>query len=170
MLVAVVALIVSSSGCLSIESVRESLLFTQEEPELVYWKVTPPYVDVVWKAQRLAPADVWSETKTFPVKDGARWIKVQYTIELPSALVGENNPFNTSYAFNPEIVLRLKNPDNVVLWANNFTQADTNTFTIQGPQAGIWTLRIECKGYGVEVGGVEIRDTLSVVVDLYEPK
>lgn len=170
MLVVVVALMVSSSGCLSIDSVRESLLFTQEEPDVVYWKVTPPWVDVVWKAQRLAPADVWSETKTFPVKEGARWIKVQYTIELPSALVGENNPFNTSYVFTPEIVLRLKRPDNVVYWENNFTQADTNTFPIQSPQAGIWTLRIECKGYGVEAVGFEVRDSLSVVVDLYEPK
>ena len=137
---------------------------------MVYWKETPSPVDEFWQASNLFPADTYSTTATVKVKEGARWIKVTHTIELPSAVLGEQIPFNLSIVFEPEVTLRLRMPNNDVYWERNFTQTDSGTFTIQSPLSGIWTLRIEARGHGIEVGGAEYRDTLRVVVDLYEPK
>ncbi len=170
MLLFVLFLVLGSSGCLSIESVRETLLFRTEEPEVVYWKFTPPPADVLWEADGLVPADTYSTTETFKVKEGAKWIKLTYTIVLPSSLLGEQKILNYTIYFEPEVTLRLRKPDNEVHWERNFTLSDSNTFTIQSPSDGIWTLRIESKGYGGEAFGLEARDRLSVVVDLYEPK
>jgi len=153
----VLIMVFPSSGCLSIDAV-------------VYWKVTPSPVDEFWQASSLFPADTYSTTATVKVKDGAKWIKVSHTIELPSAILGEQIPINLSIVFEPEVTLRLRMPNNDVYWERNFTQTDSGTFTIQSPQSGIWTLRIEARGHGIEVSGAEYRDTLRVVVDLYEPK
>jgi hypothetical protein len=166
----VVMMVLASSGCLSIDAVKDLLLLRREEPDVVYWKVTPSPVDEFWQASSLFPADTYSTTAPVKVKDGARWIKVSHVIELPSALLGEQIPINLSIVFEPEVTLRLRMPNNEVYWERNFTQTDSGTFTIQGPQPGIWTLRIEAKGHGIEVGGAEYRDSLGVVVDLYEPK
>jgi hypothetical protein len=160
----------ASSGCLSVDAVKDLLLLRQEEPEVVYWKVTPSPVDEFWEAETIFPADTYSATKTFKVKDGAKWIKVSHNIELPSALIGDQIPGNNSIVFEPEVTLLLRMPNNVVYWERNFTETDSRTFTIQGPQSGIWTLRIEARGYGIDIGGAEYRDTLRVVVDVYEPK
>jgi hypothetical protein len=169
-LLLILFLVLGNSGCLSIESVRDALLFRTEEPEVVLWKVTPPPVDVLWEANGLVPADMFSSTETFKVKEGARWVKVTYTIDLPSALLGEQKILNYTIYFEPEVTLRLRMPNNEIYWERNFTLSDSNTFTIQSPGDGIWTLRIEARGYGGEAFGLEARDTLWVVVDLYEPK
>jgi hypothetical protein len=163
-------MVVSSSGCLSIDAVKDLLLLRQEEPELVYWKVTPSPVNEFWEASSLIPPDTYSTTATFKVKEGAKWIKVTHTIELPSAIIGDQIPLNLSIVFEPEVTLRLRMPNNDVYWERNFTTSDSGTFPIQSPQSGIWTLRIEAKGHGLEAGGAEYRDTLRVVVDVYEPK
>jgi hypothetical protein len=163
-------MVISSSGCLSIEAVKDLLLLRQEEPEVVYWKVTPSPVDEFWEASSFLPADTYSTTATFKVKDGAKWIKLSHTIELPSAVIGDQIPLNLSIVFEPEVTLRLRMPNNDIYWERNFTITDSGTFTIQSPQSGIWTLRIEARGHGLEAGGAEYRDTLRVVVDLYEPK
>ena len=166
----VLFLVLGNSGCLSVESVRDALLFRQEEPEVVYWKVTPPPVDVFWKADKVIPAASYSSTETFKVKEGAKWIKLSYDIKLPSAALGEQKFLNYTIYFEPEATLRLRMPNNEIYWERNFTLTDSNTFTIQTPGDGIWTLRIEAKGYGGEVLGLEVRDIVWVVVDLYEPK
>jgi hypothetical protein len=127
-------------------------------------------VDEFWEASSLFPPDTYSTTATFKVKDGAKWIKVSHTIELPSAIIGDQIPLNLSIVFEPEVTLRLRMPSNDIYWERNFTESDSGTFTIQGPQPGIWTLRIEAKGHGLEAGGAEYRDTLRVLVELYEPK
>ncbi len=163
-------MVLSSSGCLSVDAVKDLLLLRREEPEVVYWKVTPSPVNEFWEAESLVPADTYSNTATFKVKDGARWIKVTHTIDLPSAVIGDQLPINLSIVFEPEVILRLRKPDNEIMWERNFTETDSGTRTIQSPQQGIWTLRIEARGHGIELGGAEYRDTLSVVVDVYEPK
>jgi hypothetical protein len=170
MLSVVFILVLASSGCLSIESVRDAILFRQDDPEVVYWKVTPSPVDEYWEADGLFQADTYSTTATVKVRDGAKWLKTEFNIDLPSATIGDLVPVNTSFIFEPEVTLRLRMPNNVIYWENNFTKSDSGTFTIQGPQPGIWTLRIEARGHGLEAGGAKYRDTLSVVVDLYEPK
>lgn len=170
MLLLILFLVLGNSGCLSIESVRDALLFRTEEPEVVLWKVTPPPVDVNWRASGLVPPDSYSSSETFKVKEGARWVKLTYTIDLPSSLLGEQKILNYTIYFEPEVTLRLRMPDNEIYWERNFTLSDSNTFTIQSPSDGIWTLRIEAKGYGGEAFGLEARDTLVVLVDLYEPK
>ena len=166
----VLVMVLASSGCLSIDAVKDMLLLRQEEPEVVYWKVTPSPVDEFWEAATLIPADTYSTTETVKVKDGARWMKVSHVIELPSAIIGEQLPINVSVVFEPEVTLRLRMPNNDIYWERNFTETDSGTFTIQSPQSGIWTLRIEARGHGIDIGGAEYRDTLRVVVDLYEPK
>lgn len=166
----ILILVLASSGCLSIDSIKDLLLLRQEEPDVVYWKVTPSPVDEYWEASSLLPPDTYSTTATFKVKEGARWIKVSHNIELPSASIGDQIPINLSIVFEPEVTLRLRMPNNDVYWERNFTVSDSGTFTIQSPQSGIWTLRIEAKGHGLEAGGVPYRDKLVVVVDLYEPK
>ena len=166
----VLIMVLASSGCLSVDAVRDLLLLQREEPEMVYWRVTPSPIDEFWEASSLIPPDTYSATKTVKVKDGAKWIKVSHTIELPSAIIGDQIPINLSIVFEPEVTLRLRMPNNDIFWERNFTETDSGTFTIQSPQAGIWTLRIEARGHGLEVGGAEYRDTLRVVVDLYEPK
>lgn len=166
----VLVLVLPTSGCLSIEAVKDLVLIRQEEPEVVYWKVNPAPVDEFWEASSFPLADVYSHTDPFKVKDGAKWLKVSHNIELPSSVIGDQIPINLSFVFEPEVTLRLRKPDNVVYWEHNFTQSDSDTFTIQSPQPGIWTMRIEAKGYGIEAGTTEYRDTLRVVVDLYEPK
>ena len=166
----ILTLVLASSGCLSIDSVKDLLLLQEEEPEIVYWKVTPSPVDDLWKANSLFPPDTYSPTATFKVKEGAKWIKVDRNIQLPSAVIGDQIPLNLSIVFEPEVTLRLRMPNNDVYWERNFTVTDSGTFTIQSPQSGIWTLRIEAKGYGLEAGTVEFNDALHVVVDLYEPK
>jgi hypothetical protein len=145
-------------------------MFQQKEEDLVYWKVTPPPVEEYWEASQVIPADTYSVTKTFKVKDGAKWIKLIYDIELPSSLIGEREILNYTIYFDPEVTLRLRTPTNEVLWERNFTDADSNTIPIQGPAPGIWTLRIEAKGYGGEAFGIESRDKMRVLVELYEPK
>jgi hypothetical protein len=166
----ILLLVMGSSGCLSIHSVKEALMFQQEEDEVVYWKVTPSPVEVYWEASKVLPADTYASTETFKVKDGAKWIKLDYDIALPSSLLGEREILNYTVYFNPEVTLRLRTPTNEIVWERNFTDADSNTIPIQGPGPGIWTLRIEAKGYGGEAFGMEARDKLRVVVDLYEPK
>ena len=166
----ILILVLASSGCLSIDSVKDLLLLQREEPELVYWKVTPAPVNEYWEANSLFPPDTYSTTATFKVKEGAKWIKVEHNIDLPSAIIGDQIPLNLSIVFEPEVTLRLRMPNNEVYWERNFTVTDIGTFTIQSPQSGIWTLRIEAKGYGLEAGQADFKDTLSVVVDLYEPK
>jgi len=163
-------LVLPTSGCLSIEAVKDLVLIRQEDPEVVFWKVTPAPVDEFWEANALFPPDVYSSTVPFKVKDGAKWLKVSHTIELPSAVIGDQIPINLSIVFEPEVTLRLRMPDNQVYWERNFTQSDSGTFTVQSPQPGIWTMRIEARGHGIEAGTAEYRDTLRVVVDLYEPK
>jgi hypothetical protein len=163
-------MVLASSGCLSVDAVKDLLLLRREEPEVVYWKVTPSPVDEFWEAESVVPADTYSTTATFKVKDGARWIKVSHTIELPSAIIGDQLPINLSIVFEPEVILRLRMPNNDIYWERNFTETDSGTFTIQSPQQGIWTLRIEARGHGIDIGGAEYRDTLRVVVDVYEPK
>ena len=163
-------LLVGHSGCLSVESVKDALLFRQGEPEVVLWKVTPPPVDELWEADSVVPADTFASTNTFKVKEGARWVKVTYTVDLPSAMLGEQKILNYTIYFEPLVTLRLRMPDNTIYWERNFTSSDGNAFTVQTPDDGIWTLRIEGKGYGGEAFGLEARDTLWVVVDLYEPK
>jgi hypothetical protein len=163
-------MVLSSSGCLSVDAVKDLLLLKKEEPEVVYWRVTPSPVDEFWEAQTIVPADTYSDTATFKVKDGARWIKLTYTIELPSALIGDQIPINLSIVLDPEVTLRLRMPNNEVYWERNFTDSDTGIVPIQSPMKGIWTLRIEAKGYGIDIGGADYRDTLRVVVDVYEPK
>ncbi len=170
MLSVVLVMVLASSGCLSVDAVKDLLLLRQEDPDVVYWKVTPSPVDEFWEAQALVPADTYSTTATFKVKDGAKWIKVAHTIELPSALIGDQLPLNLSIVFEPEVTLRLRMPNNDIYWERNFTETDAGTITIQSPQSGIWTLRIEARGHGIDVGGAEYRDTLRVVVDVYEPK
>jgi hypothetical protein len=159
----------ASSGCLSVDAVKDLVLLRQDEPEVVYWKVTPSPVDEFWQAETVLPADSFSASKVVKVKDGAKWIKLSYTIELPSALIGDQLPGNNSILLDAEVTLQLRMPSNDIYWERNFTETDSRTFTIQGPQSGIWTLRIEARGYGTELGG-GFRDTLRVVVDLYEPK
>ena len=97
-------------------------------------------------------------------------MKVSHTVELPSAIIGDQNPLNLSIVFEPEVTLRLRMPNNEVYWERNFTESDSDTLPVQSPLPGIWTLRIEARGYGMDVGGAEYRDTLRVVVDVYEPK
>ncbi len=166
----VLFLVLGNSGCLSVESVRDALLFRQDEPEVVYWKVTPAPVDVFWRADRVVPAAEQIFTEPFKVKEGAKWIKLSYDIKLPSAALGEQKILNYTYYFEPEVKMRLRKPSSEVYWERNFTLTDSNTFTIQTPSEGIWNLRIEAKGYGGEVLGLEVRDIVWVVVDLYEPK
>lgn len=166
----VLMLVMGSSGCLSIHSVRDALMFQQEEEDVVFWKVTPSPVEVYWEASQVITADTYASTKTFKAKDGAKWIKLNYDIELPSSLIGERRILNQTIYFNPEVTLRLRTPTNEILWERNFTDSDSDTIPVQGPAPGIWTLRIEAKGYGGEAFGMEARDKLTVVVDLYEPK
>lgn len=165
-----VMMLVGNSGCLSVGSIRDALLFRRAEPDVSYWKVTPPPVDELWEADSVIPADTFASTNTFKVKEGARWIKLTYTVDLPSAVLGEQKIFNYTIYFEPLVTLRLRMPDNTVYWERNFTSSDGNAFTIQTPADGIWTLRMEAKGYGGELFGLEARDTLWVVVDIYEPK
>ncbi len=68
------------------------------------------------------------------------------------------------------MTLHLRMPNNEIFWELNITEGDSDTLPISNPQSGVWTLRIEARGYGMELGGVESRDTLRVVVDLYQPK
>ncbi len=166
----ILILVLANAGCLSVDTIREALLFNRPERDVVYWKVTPPPVDVFWQADSVVPADTYSGTETFKVRDGARWIRVSYTIELPSTRIGEREILNYTIYFNPEVTLRLRMPNNEIYWELNITEEDANTLPIDNPQSGIWTLRIEARGYGMEIGGVESRDTVRVVVDLYEPK
>ncbi len=166
----ILIMVLANAGCLSVETVREALLFNPPEREVVYWKVTPPPVDVFWEANSMVPADTYSCTETFKVKEGARWLKVSYTIELPSTWIGEREILNYTIYFNPEVALRLRMPNSDIYWELNITEGDANTLPIMIPQSGIWTLRIEARGYGMEIGGVKSRDTVWVVVDLYEPK
>ncbi|UCC93046.1 MAG: hypothetical protein JSW25_10385 [Thermoplasmata archaeon] len=166
----VLIMVLASSGCLSVDAVRDLLLLQREDPEVVYWKVTPSPVDEFWEADSLFPADTYSTTATFKVKDGAKWIKVSHVIELPSAVIGDQLPLNLSIVFEPEVTLRLRMPNNDIYWERNFTTTDSGTITIPSPMSGIWTLRIEARGHGVEAGGAQYRDTLRVTVDLYEPK
>ena len=167
-LVAILILVPGLSGCLSIHSIKESLLYQKAEPEVVYWKSTP--VEEYWEASQVIPADTLSKTHTVRVKDGAKWLNVMYDVDLPSALVGERKILNYTIYFNPEVTLRLRTPDNDVYWERNITEAESNSFKILGPSPGIWTLRIEATGHGGEALGIEARDKLRVVVDLYEPK
>ena len=109
-------------------------------------------------------------TEPFKVKEGARWIKLSYDISLPSAALGEQKILNYTVIFEPEVKIRMRMPSSEVIWERNFTLTDSNTFTIQTPAGGIWNIRIEVKGYGGEVLGLEIRDIVWVVVDVYEPK
>ena len=166
----VLFLVIGSSGCLSVESVRDALLFRQDEPEVVYWKVTPAPIDVYWRADSVVRADEKIFTEPFKVKEGARWIKLSYDISLPSAALGEQKILNYTVIFEPEVKIRMRMPSSEVIWERNFTLTDSNTFTIQTPAGGIWNIRIEVKGYGGEVLGLEIRDIVWVVVDVYEPK
>ena len=171
MLSVVLVMAVASSGCLSVEAVKDLLLLRQDEPELVYWRVTPSPVDEFWEAQTVFPADTYpTSSKPVHVKDGAKWIKLSHNIELPSALIGDQIPGNTSIVFDPEVTLLLYKPNGDTYWERNFTETDSGTFTIQGPQPGIWILRIYARGHGIELGGAEYRDSFRVVVDLYEPK
>lgn len=163
-------MVLASSGCLSVDAIKDLLLLQKDEPEVVYWRVTPSPIDEFWEASSLFPPDTYSATKTVKVQDGAKWIKVSSKIELPSAIIGDQIPINLSIVLEPEVTLRLRMPNNDIFWERNFTETDSRTFTIQSPQSGIWTLRIEAKGYGIEVSEQPYRDTLSVVVDLYEPK
>jgi hypothetical protein len=166
----VLLLVAGSSGCLSLVSIRDALLFQEEEEDLVFWKVTPPPVEEYWEASKLFPADTYAATKTFKVKDGAKWLSIDYDIKLPSSLLGEREIANVTIYFNPEVTLRIRTPDNEVFREWNFTDADSDNHKVQGPAPGIWTVRIEAKGYGGEAFGMEARDKLRVVVDLYEPK
>lgn len=167
---AILLLVLGNSGCISIYSIRDALLFEEEEQELVYWKVTPPPVEEYWEASKVFPADTFSASRPFKVKDGAKWIDIKYDIELPSSLIGEREIFNITIYFNPEVVLRVRTPTNEVYWERNFTAAASDSLKVLGPAPGTWTLRIEARGYGGEAVGMEARDKLRVVVDLYEPK
>jgi hypothetical protein len=167
-LLAILVLVPGLSGCLSIHSIKESLLYQKAEPEVVYWKSTP--IEEYWEASQVFPADTLSKTPTVRVKDGAKWLNLKYDVDLPSSLVGERQIANYTIYFNPEVTLRLRNPYNVVYWEDNITETESDDFKILGPSPGIWTLRIEATGYGGELLGIEARDKLRVVVDLYEPK
>ncbi len=167
---AILLLVLGNSGCISIHSLKDALLFEEEEQDVVYWKVTPPPVEVYWEADKVIPAATYSATEPFKVKDGAKWIDIKYDIELPSSLIGEREILNITIYFNPEVVLRLRTPTNEVYWERNFTSTESDSLKILGPAPGTWTLRIEAKGFGGEAIGIEARDKLRVVVDLYEPK
>jgi len=168
LLLAILLLVPSFSGCLSIHSIKESLLYQRAEPDVVYWKTT--VIEEYWEASQVFPADTLSKTPTFRVKDGAKWINLKYDVDLPSSLIGQREIANITFYFNPEVTLRLRTPDNSVFWERNVTEGESDSFRILGPAPGIWTLRIEATGYGGELLGMEARDKLRVVVDLYEPK
>ena len=166
----ILILVLANAGCLSVEALKGTLLFDHPDREVAYWKVSPPPVDVFWEADSVVPADTYSATETFKVKEGARWIRVSYTVELPSSLIGEREILNHTIYLDPEVTLRLRMPNNEIFWELNITEGDNDTLPISNPRSGVWTLRIEARGYGMEIGGVESRDTMRVVVDLYQPK
>ncbi|MCK5415303.1 MAG: hypothetical protein KAJ35_07970, partial [Thermoplasmata archaeon] len=51
----ILILVLANAGCLSVDTIREALLFNRPERDVVYWKVTPPPVDVFWQADSVVP-------------------------------------------------------------------------------------------------------------------
>ncbi len=162
----VVILVASTSGCLSVEAVKDFLLFEREEGPLVYQKTRA--LDFPWQADGFPVPDKLSHTANFKVKDGARYMDLEWDVNLISAFAADW--INLTDALDPMVTLRLRKPTGEIVWERNFTESDKDGRKFLSPEPGTWTLRMEARAYGGEAAGYEIRDSFSVVVELYEPK
>jgi hypothetical protein len=135
----------------------------------------PPYppegevlVDETWEADSLIPPDTCSDTYTLRLKEGVSRLQIRYEVNLPfSGLNGSDiPPFNLSINFTPNFLLRLRGPDNEVVWNTTTNESETGTITLDATK-GVWTLRLEVRGYGLELGEMEFRDDVHVIVTVF---
>jgi hypothetical protein len=134
---------------------------------------SPPYpekgkvlVEDQWEANSFIPPDVYSNTHYMRLKKGVTQLIIDYEIELPSATVNETWPVPVNISFYPEVVLRLRNPDNEVVWNMTFNGTIAGDFSVK-PSAGAWTLRIEAKGYSLIDREGGLHDSAMVRVTAY---
>jgi len=119
-----------------------------------------------WQANSFIPPDTYANTLAFKVKEGATLLIIEYEIDLPSGLinVSEVGPFNLT--MNPLVTLRLRGPDNEIVWNLTTNQTSIGDVPIDAID-GAWTLRFEAKGHSWDDWGVEIHDTARLTVTAF---
>jgi hypothetical protein len=140
-------------------------LSEEDEPQ-PYPSYGEVLVEDLWEADSFIPPDTYSNTHGFRLKQGVSRLVVAYDINLPSIILNDTLPYPTNITINPSVTLRLRGPDNEIVW--NFTTNETLEgdvpFTVT---KGVWTLRIEAIGHGLEEFELSIRDTALITVTAF---
>lgn len=133
----------------------------------------PPYpkeglvvVEDSWEATSVFPPDIYANTHSFRLEEGVRRIIVDYEIDLPSSDLPDDIGLPANLTFDPLVTLRVRGPDNEVMWESSMNESAIGEFSITATD-GLWTLRIEARGYGFDSLGVELTDRLYVSVTAY---
>lgn len=123
-----------------------------------------PLVEESWSADSFFPPDTYSMTHSLKVDADASGLVVLYNVELPSALIEEVPLPGTEIVFEPTITFRLRDPTNKIIFNITLNETDDGFQIITDPSPGLWTLRVEAKGYGADEFGVDFRDGYSLTV------
>jgi len=162
----VLLLIASSTGCLSIYATKDALIFEEDHTTLKYHTVVA--FNFNWEADGVIRPDTIDEPpRNIQVKDATKYLQLSYKVKIVSGAAARW--LGIELPISPEVRLWLRTPAGDVVWSGNFTESDEKMIPFQGPSAGLWVLHIEGQGYGGEVFGTSVHDTLWVEVKLYEP-
>lgn len=124
-----------------------------------------PLVEESWSADSFIPPDTSSMTHSLKVDMDVTALIVLYNVELPSSLIEEIPLPEIAIVFEPNITFRLRDPTNKIIFNITLNETDDGYQIINDPSPGLWSLRVEAKGYGIDEFGVDFRDgyTLTVI-------
>ncbi len=123
-----------------------------------------PLVEESWSADSFIPPDTYSMTHSLWIDADASELVVLYDVELPSALIEEMPLPETEMVFEPAITFRLRDPTNKIIFNITLNETDNGFQMISDLSPGLWSLRVEAKGYGIDEFGVDFRDGYSLTV------